>query len=273
MTIAFAADVEPIFEAMGVIDGITAGIDTDIYSDIVLNYAISEIKLQFNAMFTAASLSNPRKYHHVWEWGEIGVNPLYYLIKSGKGKRKTVSFGFRQSLKAVPKPDAAETGIPQENIDRLKRRSIFRMKAIIMETGTAVHIRPKRAQVLFVPTPGATNKQGERVNFLFRKSVTLRNVGGETTGMFSAYWTAFWRSEAPFIMEEKVLPAVERTIANTTNKELATVRRGTGSRYKTFTVQPMSANEAAHRARAKAAETELTTYANTFLHDDWEDEE
>src|SRR6478735_1978184 len=201
--IKFGVDVQPIFEAMGVLDGITAGIESDAYSDAILNYAIQETREHFNVAFTATSLSNPEKYHHVWEWGGIGSVPLYFLKKSGRGRTKSVSFGFRQSLKAVPKPDAGETDIPQENIDRLKRRSIFRFKAIIMETGTAVHITPKAAKTLFVPTPGARNKEGEEVNFVFRKSVTLKNVGGmEATGAFGMFWTAFWTIEAPEIMEQ-----------------------------------------------------------------------
>src|SRR6478609_8211292 len=153
-----SADVRPIFEAMGTIDGLVTAMESDAYADILLNTAIVELKEKFDVVFKAASLSNPEKYHHVWEWGGIGSVPLYYLIKAGKGKRKTVSFSFRQSLKAVPKPDPDKTGIPQENIDRLKRRSIFRFKALVMETGTYVHINPRRAKVLFIPTPGAEDR-------------------------------------------------------------------------------------------------------------------
>lgn len=271
MSVEMSVDVKPIFEAMGVIDGIQASIESDAYVDALLNTTISELKDRFNVLFTAASMSNPDKYHHVWEWGGIGAEPLFFLTRSGKGKHKKVGFNFRQSLKAVPKPDPDKTGIPEENINRLRRRSIFRFKALVMETGTAVHITTRRAKVLFVPTPGAENKKGEVVNFIFRKQVTLRNVGGEAaTGAFSLFWTGFWNSEAPYYLHDVVAPRVEAQIDSVATRQLGMIRRGTISRDKTFTIQPIGALEAAHKAREEAAQKELTYYAQSFERDDEE---
>lgn len=273
MSVRMSADVTGLFEAMGVIDGITRSLESNAFADAILNEAIGEMKIRFMTNFAAMSISNPQKYHHVWEWGQIGSNPLFFLHRSGRGKEKSVGFGFRQSLKAVPKPDPQTTGIDREHIAKLKSRAIFRFKAIIMETGTEVTIRPNRANVLFVPMKGAKDKNGNVVNFIFAKEVKLKNVGGkEATGAFSTFWTGWWETSAPDIIDEHVIPELEKELGSVANSQLSKIRRGKATSTKTFTMVPVGAMERAKQLRAQATESEISRYASSFSHDEMDEE-
>lgn len=272
--IAVNADFTQFMEATGVISGICGAVESDIYVDYILEDAMGEMKDEFNMEFRLNALNHPEVFHHVYEWNQIGINPLYFLIKSGRGREKAIGFAFRQSLKAVPKPDADKTGIPQENIDRLKNRSIFRLKAMVMETGAEVNIRPNRAKILFIPTPGAENKNGDVVNFLFRKRATLTDVGGEqTTGSFTAFWNSWWLTRAPGLMEATVLPRIERGIDKVTETNLRKIRRGKNIKSKKFSINPTAGSEQMARIREAAAQKDLTRYAQSFVIDeDWDEE-
>lgn len=273
-------DVGPMMEATGVIEGIARTMDTDIYINYVVNDATGELKDKFEHDFLAAAISNPRSYHHMFEWGSIGYHgilqespvstpyPLYALTRRGRGRFKEVGFRFKQSRIYVPLPDAARSGIPQENIDKLKRRHVFRFKAYVMESGMSVHVRPRGAKALFVPTPEAEN------NFAFSQGITVQ-PGKGNAGKFTSFWSAWWDSIGPAYLDETVTPRIEKQIKAVADEGLRTIRRGKHVKTKMFAITSMAALEAMAMEKAKMAENQLIRLqkAQTMDDEDWDVEE
>lgn len=280
-----AVDTTPLAEATGVMLGVLNGVESEIYVDNFINYMAEELRKEFYTKFFAVALANPKSYHHVFEWGSIGFHgdlqeeggnvprPLFSLTKRGQGRTKTVSFKFNQSIMNVPLPDAQKTGIPQENIDRLKRRSIFRFKAFVMESGMSVHVTPKRAKALFVPSPGAPNGK----NFVFSQGHTVNNPGGtDTTGKFTAFWELFWNNYAQAYSDEFIVPKAEKTIKEIADQNLRTIRSGTSKSLKYGTVGAGSASMSLARTKAIMAQKQIEASAKAEYaaeEEDWDSDE
>lgn len=284
--IQVSADMGPFMEATGVVEGIARAVETDIYVNYIVDDAANELRNEFQTKFLAAALSNPRAYHHVFEWGSLGYHgilqdsglstpvPLYKLTKRGRGSNKTVGFVFLQSRIQVPLPDAARSGIPQENIDRLKKehRAVFRFKAYVMESGMSVHIQRRRAGALFVPVSGAEN------GFVFKQAITVTpgsGPGGGNVGRFTSFWETFWSTYAPQYMEDTVIKRIESNIDKIAEENLARIRRGRRVTTKSFNVASVSAGRRLAESRASMVENQMIRDAKreASMDNDWDEEE
>lgn len=273
-------DMGPFMEATGVIEGVAATVETDAYVNYVVDSAANQLRQKFDNDFLAAALSNPRAYHHVFEWGSIGYHgilqdsgidvpvPLYALTKQGRGRNKTVGFRFKQSRIHVPLPDPERSGIPEENISRLKNRYVFRFKAYVMESGMTVHVTPRRARALFVPTPGAEK------GFVFSRGYSVM-PGKGNAGQFTGFWKAWWDGPAQAYMEDKVVPEVERYLGTIIERNLGTIRRGRYSKSKAFKVQSAAALQAMANEKSKMVSNQIMREAReeAIEYEEWDDEE
>ena len=177
--LAINADTMEVSGLGGFIDGLSAKIGADVNVGPVLQYAHSTMAERFDAYMSVVAPAAPNQFHHVYEWGRIGV-PQAQLWKNklrGRGADRYASFEFRASVVPVPLPQGAKKPY--------NRKHRFIYKAMIMEYNMAVTIKPKRAKMLACPVD-------DRVIFT-KGPVVVENPGGpSTTGAFTAAWTSWW---------------------------------------------------------------------------------
>lgn len=108
-----------------------SGINNRIYRTIQPN---------FLAQTDARARSNPKAFHHVYEWGEVGNRSrrLFETTKSVSGKTMVVGYNFRPSKTPV----------------KSNSNHIFWNKAEVMEGQIPVTIRPKNKKVLAFQVDG-----------------------------------------------------------------------------------------------------------------------
>ena len=127
--------------------------------------------------FSIESSLNPKKYFHVFEWGEIGnTKEKLFLIKRQlvSGPNMTIRLDFKKSRKPVPVPK--ELQMPSNKRGRyVSKKSVFYNKAEIMESGKPVTFTTKQAIVFF-------SGEDQNVHFIpARKIVNIMNPGGKGT--------------------------------------------------------------------------------------------
>lgn len=106
-----------------------------------------------NAVFTITAKSfiramniqakaNPKKYHHVYEWNQVGINAsrLFFLKKTSSQNGKLAIEGkFLNSKTPVPIPAAMQS--PGRTGKSVSKKNIFQKKAEIMEMGRPIVYR------------------------------------------------------------------------------------------------------------------------------------
>jgi hypothetical protein len=147
---------------------------------------------------------SPERYHHVYEPGMVG-NENGRLFKSSLGKtnrQATLLYSFKQSR--VP----GDSGY------------VFRMKATIMEAGTPVQIKAKRAKRL------AFEIDGEMV---FAKETMVINPGGTAVqNSFAKTFNTFMNAKAnQVLIELGFYERIERAILEETKLVLRKISSGT----------------------------------------------
>ncbi|QNN98301.1 hypothetical protein SEA_LILMARTIN_51 [Streptomyces phage LilMartin] len=177
--LAVSADTIEVSALTGFLTNMSAKVGLDVNTGPVLKYAHDTLSQRFDNYMSVVAPAAPDQFHHVYDWGRIGV-PQYQLWKNvlrGRGNERYASFEFRASIRPVPFPEGAKKPY------RRKHRFIY--KAMIMEYNIGVTIRPKRAKMLAFPVDD---------KIIFTKGpVFVENPGGMgTTGAFTAAWTNWW---------------------------------------------------------------------------------
>jgi hypothetical protein len=263
------ADLSGVFGVTGGIGGILDAIESDQFEGDFTDWLMQDLKKKFTSNAIAINQSGAGGISHVFEWGpqdSRGVAtgggsaiPLFRLTKAGQGGRKMLSFHFVPSTKPVPLPDPAKYGFKASKL-QFMRRHIFRYKAIVMESQTAVTIAPKNAKALFVPLASA-----DKGYIMTRKPVTVNPGGNESSGGFSQFWTTWFETVAPQHVAEKT-GLVEGIIGKTGQK----VIRDAAGRFAGGTnVGVAYADAAKRRARLQM----LTAARTQFANGEWEDDE
>jgi hypothetical protein len=177
--LAINADTMEVSGLGGFIDGLSAKIGSDVNVGPVLTYAHSAMSERFDAYMSVIAPSAPKQFHHVYDWGRIGVPQaqLWRNVLRGRGAERYASFEFRASVLPVP--------FPEGDKKPFKRKHRFIYKAMIMEYNMGVTIKPKRAKMLAFPVDD---------KIIFTKGpVFVKSPGGpSTTGAFTAAWTSWW---------------------------------------------------------------------------------
>lgn len=89
--------------------------------------------------------SNPKAYHHIYEWGKVGNNASRLVVIEkvlSSSKRVVLKANFLDSKTAVPIPAIMQE--PGTSGRSVTKKNIFAKKAIIMESGRAIIYRTKK---------------------------------------------------------------------------------------------------------------------------------
>lgn len=140
------------------------------------------------------SVRNPKRMHHVYEWGQIG-NPsarLFVIKREGiLGGNLSIDVSFKMSRAPVPIPTTiAESGKTR----RITSRHIFRDKATVMESGRSVRFVAKKI-LTFLGDEG-------QVFVAPGTQITINNPGGiQTKNAFQTFMVDWYLQNAQQIMD------------------------------------------------------------------------
>jgi hypothetical protein len=157
--------------------------------------------------------TNPKKYHHIYEWGQIGSpSARLFVVRRMKiqGGHLTLSLNFKRSKRPVPIPK--ELQVPGKTGKRVSTKHIFFNKAQVMEDGQPVHIHAARVLaflgnngVQFVPA-------GTVINILNPGGKMVKN----SFKQFSLEW--YRKNYAPVMDSSGIFNQIEREVALVLNK-------------------------------------------------------
>jgi hypothetical protein len=124
------------------------GIETVVSQSILNEYGKAVFVITGKSFLRAVGLeakSNPKKYHHVYEWDKVGQNKfrLFYLerIPAGTGKL-SINIGFKDSKTTVPIPSQLQE--PGKTGKMVQSKHIFAKKAEVMELGKPIIYRTRK---------------------------------------------------------------------------------------------------------------------------------
>jgi hypothetical protein len=166
-----------------------------------------------NAMDRKAQI-NPKKYHHIYEWGQIGSPAArLFVVRRMKiqGGTLILSLDFKRSKRPVPIPK--ELQIPGKTGKSVKTKHVFYNKAEVMENGQPVHIYAAKVLaflgnngIQFVPA-------GTVVNILNPGGRMVKNAFKE----FALDW--YKKNYAPVMQSSGIFKQIEREVALCLNKK------------------------------------------------------
>jgi len=208
----------------GYISGIADNISTKQYIESAVSFTTSTLSALFEAEMDAVAKAQPERYYHVYNWGKtyndrspVGdpENRLWKLVSTGSGKGRQIGFTFL--------PEHVPTPIEPELLKGKRKVNtgvhIFTWKAVVMEYGIEVEIRPKLPGVKTLAFVDDTTGK-----VIFRKG-PIHTIPGyrTTTGMFSSFFISWWTQAAPGMYEKFVKPELERDVVS--NADLAKISR------------------------------------------------
>ena len=123
---------------------------------------------------------NPKKMHHVYEWGKLGnPNGRLFVIERSRilSGSLLVSASFLPSRMPVPIP--ADLAMPGKNGKSVSSRNIFRDKARVMENGNPITFQAKKI-LAFMGENGPTFvAPGTVINILHPGGIESKNAFGD----------------------------------------------------------------------------------------------
>ena len=157
---------------------------------------------------------NPKKYHHIYEWGQVGSSTArLFVVRRMKvqGGNLILSLDFKRSKRPVPIPKILQTA--GKTGKRVKSKHVFYNKANVMENGQPIHIQASkvlaflgRDGIQFVP-------QGTVINILNPGGKMVKNAFKE----FSLDW--YRKNYAPVMQSSGIFNQIERGVALCLNKK------------------------------------------------------
>ena len=146
------------------------------------------IKEAFYKYLDSTARLDPDSLHHVYEWGQTGVDKARLF--------RIEAFTGRQSIRFVTEFMQSTSTSPSAN-------EPFVDKASVMEAGTTVTITPRSGDVLAF--------QGEDGEMVFTsEEVTVTNPGGNVAGQFAAAARDFFTN----YLDKGMLKALMRQLEN-----------------------------------------------------------
>lgn len=134
------------------------------------------------------SVRNPKKLHHIYEWGKIG-NPegrLFVIERAGiLGGTLIINTSFLPSRLPVPIPKDLQTPGPTGKY--VSSKNIFKYKAEVMEKGVPISFNVKNI-ITFLGSEG-------QVFVSPGKTITIMNPGGIQTKNAFRDFMVTWYSE------------------------------------------------------------------------------
>lgn len=222
------ADLSPIGRYIGAIQGIIDAVERPGYKGNFIDDLMDDIQEEFMVDTEA----NRQRLAHMFEWpdkqgGDVPPIPLFKLVRVGSGVEKVMNFDFLPSTKNVPLPDPERYGFKPSKLQYLSRHK-FPMKALVMETQSAVTIKPKNSKRgLFIP-----DAEAPRGYYMTKKATVINPGGRQATGAFAAWWTTWFSTRAQEISIARTKLS-EETFAANGRKAIRDVTTGRFSTGKT----------------------------------------
>lgn len=222
----FSMDAATTGIVNGYIEGIADNISTKQYVDSAVQYASESLTGLFEMAVDAEALKHKPNWYHVYNWGKsykdystVGVptNRLWKMVVTGSGRNRSVGFTFLPETVPSPlEPELIALGV-KEGVH------IFTWKATVMEYGIPVTIKPLgNNQLIYV--------QNGKV---YRRKDAVTTVPGyrTTTGVFSAFYVAWWGGVAPSLYATLIKPQLETDVI-TNNSFAKVIKQATRRRRK-----------------------------------------
>lgn len=143
--------------------------------------------------------ANPKKMHHVYEWGEIGNSKgRLFVIERSSALNGTLVIGTKFLPSKLPVPINPELLTPGPTGKIVSKKSIFKDKASVMENGNPVSFVAK-SMLSFVGSSGLVFlRPGTQVNIL--------NPGGKgTKGAFAEFFLSWYTGYAGEVLDSSGL--------------------------------------------------------------------
>jgi hypothetical protein len=155
------------------------------------------VKRKFLPYINAMAKGNKKSLSHVYEWNKVGVTSarLFDLTIPSTSRGKTnfsMKVDFRPSKTLVPLTEAQATPNPQTGAV-VKRRHIFYNKAMVMEYGQSVTVRPKTSKYMAFDNPPGTVPTLSGLTFSSRP-VTINYASMPTYHGLQAAITSFFKT-------------------------------------------------------------------------------
>lgn len=231
--VGFNADISGAAGVNAFLQQVSLKMNTPAHIGSVLKYAHAEMSQDFDTFMAAMAPNAPSRFHHVYEWNQIG-NPdaqLWKNVLRGGGNNRIATFEWRASKSIVPvrdplPPPGGRDGGPRATLNsgnRPKAIHVFVWKAPVMEYGKTVTVGPKRGKFIVYYTGPVSQEDGlmyQQVRFS-REAITVKNPGGtETVGAFTKMYVDWWsKGGGQHVMNTTVK-------SNLSNKTSAAIREG-----------------------------------------------
>jgi hypothetical protein len=157
----------------------------------------NSVKRKFIPYMNAMARANKSSLHHAYEWGKVGQTSarLFDLTipSASRGKANfSMKLGFRPSMSLVPLTEAQRT--PNEFTGAVvEQRHVFWNKAMVMEYGQSVTVRPVKARYMAFDTPpGAPYRSKSGLTFT-SKPVNIRYADRPTYHGIQNAMSAFFK--------------------------------------------------------------------------------
>lgn len=160
---------------------------------------------------------NPKKMHHVYEWGNIGrSNSRLFELKRESMLNGTLIVASNFLPSKLPVPISPDLLMPGSTGKSVSRKNIFANKATVMESSTPVSFNAKRILAFMGNNGIAFIKPGTQINILHPGGIQTKNA-------FADYMLRWYTENGNAIMDSSGL--YER-IANDVSNVLSSSRNG-----------------------------------------------
>jgi len=246
-SVGFSVDTTEAAALAGFLKTISVQVNTERHIGPVLKYTHAVMSDEFTQFMSVRAPAQPERFHHVYEWGQIGdpTAKLWVDNLSGNGNNRLATFTWRASKQMVPvRSDFQEAGV--------KKIHVFVWKAPVMEYGQNLTIRPKRGSILAYFT-GPTNPEGKYKMQFTRKPIQVSNTGGKLTkGAFTREYISWWSgSEGEAVFNTQIRRVLEEDLGRMPIESVTSKFRR--ARSKTIGMATIAEADAAEAAGAAAA--------------------
>lgn len=171
-------------------------------NDQLARAGLKMLAAYFDAYVDNVARSNTYKYHHIYEFNEVGnKNARLFVSTLNDSGKPMLSYSFKQSTKP------SSSGY------------VFSNKAFVMENGIPLRITPKDSEYLVFEYKG---------DMYSKKSVYVPNPGGtEVEGSFAELFHRFMTTHSQKALQELgFFSSIEKGIANETRYLLPKISSG-----------------------------------------------
>ena len=162
-----------------------------------------------------AALQDPKKYHHLYEWDEVGKeNHKLFLLKRSSIKYGNLTIDIIPLKSTKPVPINSALAVPGVTGKRVTSKSIFKNKMEIMEENNPIHIITKKT-IVFSP-------DGKNLVFVpAGRVVDIMNPGGiKTTHALRDFSRIWYDTKAPLVVQNsRLIQQIGNEVAKTINTQ------------------------------------------------------